>query len=321
MPLPDLTKKYAFEEATVVLFNPVSQMRSTLRDAMLVQGFRNILDYSDLQRTRQAIIERSPDLIMLDLDREKEEVCNLVREIRHSSISDDPFAVIIALSWHPSIEAVNNSLEAGVDDIVMMPVSIKLVSDRIDILVRNRKEFVVTASYVGPDRRSPEDTRKDPIGLGTIKVPNNLRFKATGDVAAAASESIVSNVKAKINNHRLNRYTQRIAWLIDETLRLKATSMEVPTASEKRLDEVASLVDSLALELETLSQIELLEICDSMVRVIENIRSTPTKQFCELLKIHAFAITATLIETEGAADMVIAALNDARSRLDRARSA
>ena len=103
MPLPDLTKKYAFEEATVVLFNPVSQMRSTLRDAMLVQGFRNILDYSDLQRTRQAIIESSPDLIMLDLDREKEEVCNLVREIRHSSISDDPFAVIIALSWHPSI--------------------------------------------------------------------------------------------------------------------------------------------------------------------------------------------------------------------------
>ena len=203
----------------------------------------------------------------------------------------------------------------------MMPVSIKLLSDRIDILIRNRKEFVVTASYVGPDRRSAEDTRKDPIGLGTIKVPNNLRFKATGDVAAAASESIVSNVKAKINNHRLNRYAQRIAWLIDETLRLKATSMEVPTASEKRLDEVASLVDSLALELESLSQIELLEICDSMVRVIENIRSTPTKQFYELLKIHAFAVTATLMETEGAADLLIAALNDARSRLDRARSA
>ena len=203
----------------------------------------------------------------------------------------------------------------------MMPVSIKLLSDRIDILIRNRKEFVVTASYVGPDRRSAEDTRKDPIGLGTIKVPNNLRFKATGDVAAAASESIVSNVKAKINNHRLNRYAQRIAWLIDETLRLKATSMEVPTASEKRLDEVASLVDSLALELESLSQIELLEICDSMVRVIENIRCTPTKQFYELLKIHAFAVTATLMETEGAADLVIAALNDARSRLDRARSA
>ena len=321
MPLPDLTKKYAFEEAIVVLFNPVSQMRSTLRDAVLVQGFRNILDYSDLQRTRQAIIESSPDLIMLDLDREKEEVCKLVREIRHSSISDDPFAVIIALSWHPSIEAVNNSLEAGVDDIVMMPVSIKLLSDRIDILIRNRKEFVVTASYVGPDRRSAEDTRKDPIGLGTIKVPNNLRFKATGDVAAAASESTVSNVKAKINDHRLNRYAQRIAWLIDETLRLKATSMEVSTASEKRLDEVASLVDSLALELESLSQIELLEICDSMVRVIENIRSTPTKQFYELLKIHAFAVTATLMETEGAADLLIAALNDARSRLDRARSA
>jgi DNA-binding response OmpR family regulator len=314
-------KKYAFDQATVVLFNPLSQMRATLRDAMLVVGFRNILDYGDLERTRTAIIERAPDLVLLDLDREKESVCTLVREVRHSNITADPFVVIIALTWHPSLETVNNSLEAGVDDIITMPISIKLINERIDALIRNRKEFVVTASYVGPDRRTGESARTDPIGLGTIRVPNNLRFKAAGDVEAAASADSVTAVQARINNHRLNRYAQRIAWLIDETLKVKASGNELPAASAKRLDEVAKLTDDLAFDIEVLGQVELLDICDSMVRVIENIRSTPTRQFYELLKVHAFAITATLMETDGAADLVIQALNDATAKLKLARSA
>lgn len=318
MSAPD--NNYAFDQVTVVLFNPLGQMRATLRDAMLVQGFRNILDYGDLERTRAAIIERSPDLILLDLDREKEEVCKLVREIRQSGLSTDPFVVIIALSWHPSLEAVNNSLEAGIDDIITMPISIKLLSDRIDVLIRNRKDFVVTSSYVGPDRRNVMKNRDDMLGLGTIRVPNNLRYKATGDVEAAASDEQITAVQAKINNHRLNRYAQRIAWLVDETLKLKAAGREVPASSAKRLDETASLVDSLSLELESLGYIELLEICDSMVRVIENVRSTPTRQLYELLKIHAYAVMATLMEREGAADLVIDALNDARAKLNRVRA-
>lgn len=316
-----IDKKYAFDQVTVLLFNPAAQMRATLRDATLAQGFRNIFDCGGLERTRTAIIERTPDLIILDLDREKEEVCKLVREIRQGNLCPDPFVVIIALSWHPSLEAVNNSLEAGIDDIIMMPISIKLISDRIDVLIRNRKDFVVTSTYIGPDRRARSDKRSDTLGLGTIRVPNNLRFKATGDVEAAASGDVVSAVQAQINNHRLNRYAQRVVWLIDQTLRLKATGKEVLSASAKRLDEVASLIDSLALELESLGQMELLDICDSMVRVLENIRGTPTRQFYELLKVHAYAITATLMESDGAADLVIDALNDARIKLNRAKSA
>ena len=314
-------KKYAYEQATVVLFNPLGQMRATLRDAMLVLGFRNILDFGDLARTRTAIIERTPDLVLLDLDREKVAICELVREIRHSNITADPFVVIMAMTWHPHLDTVNNSLEAGVDDILTMPISIKLINERIDALIRNRKEFVVTSSYVGPDRRTGESARSDPLGLGTIRVPNNLRFKAAGDTTAMASSDTVAAIQAKVNNHRLNRYAQRIAWLIDETLKVMASGNEVPAASLRRLDEVAKLSDELAFEIEALGQVELLDICDSMVRVIENIRSTPTRQFYELLKIHAFAVTATLMETEGAADLVIRALKDATARLKLARSA
>lgn len=314
-------QKYALDQATVVLFNPLSQMRATLRDAMLVIGFRNILDYGDLERARNAIIERAPDLVLLDLDREREAVCELVREVRHSRLCADPFMVIIALSWHPSIEAVNNSMEAGIDDIITMPLSIKLITARLNTLIWNRKNFVVTSTYVGPDRRNVDRTLADPLSLGTIKVPNNLRFKTTGDAEFAASNEAVSAVQAHINNHRLNRYAQRIAWLVDEALKSRAEGTETERMRQERYEETSHLIDDLAYELEAQGHMALMEICDSMARVQETLNAAPSKQLYELLKVHALAITATLLEREGAAELVVEALNNATAKVKRAQTA
>lgn len=317
----DSKNKYALEQATVVLFNPLSQMRATLRDAMLVLGFRHIYDFSDLERARNAIVEQTPDLVLLDLDREKDAVCNLVHEVRHSRMASDPFMVICALSWNPSVEAVNTSLEAGVDDIITMPISIKLLSERIDMLIRSRKNFVVTSSYVGPDRRANSRITDDPLGLGTIQVPNNLRYKATGDTKAIASSDAISKVQDRINNHRVNRYAQRVAWLVDEMVRDLSEGKDKETIRRERNNELASLIENLAVDLQLQGYGDLLDITDSMSNVLENIVATPTKQFYELLKVHALAITATLLEKEGAAELVIQALNDATAKLSRSKIA
>jgi hypothetical protein len=55
--------KHSLEQATLILYKPVAQMRATLRQAMLSFGFRNILDFGTLDNTRTAIIERGPDLL------------------------------------------------------------------------------------------------------------------------------------------------------------------------------------------------------------------------------------------------------------------
>jgi DNA-binding response OmpR family regulator len=313
-------QKLTLDQATLVLFNPRAQMRSTLRDTLLGLGFRNILDFGDLERTRTSIIKRSPDLVILDLDREKEEICSLVREIRHSKICDDPFLVIIALSWHPSLDAVNNSMEAGIDDIITMPISTKLLSERIHTLIRHRKDFVVISSYVGPDRRTGERIENDPSEPGTIKVPNNLRFKTMGDTEAAASPEFIDTVQARINNHRLNRHAQRIVWLIDESLKADPTGSNPTNVSAQRHAEIANMIEQLAYDLESQGYGEMVEICDSMDNVLDFLRHSPNKKFYELLRLHAFAVTATLMEREGAGELVIAALNEATAHLERLRS-
>lgn len=312
--------KFPLDQATLVLFNPMGPMRSTLREAVHALGFRNILDFGDLDRTRNAIAERAPDLVLLDLDHQKEEVCKLVREVRHSQLAADPFVVIMALSWHPSLDAVNNSMESGIDDLIMMPISIKLLADRINALITHRKHFVVTSSYVGPDRRSPGRSAEDPIGLGTIQVPNNLRYKTIGDATAAASAEAVSAIQAKINNHRLNRHAQRITWLIDESLKKHGEGADLAMAGAQFLAEITAQMEQLAFDLESQGYGNLLDICDSMQSVLDCIRRRPTKQLYELLRVHALATTATLMEREGAAELVISALNEATAKVKQAKT-
>jgi hypothetical protein len=212
-------------------------------------------------------------------------------------------------------------MESGIDDIITMPISTKLLSDRINKLIRHRKNFVVTSSYVGPDRRTGELIENDPMKPSTIKVPNNLRFKTMGDSEAAASPQVISEMQTRINNHRLNRHAQRIVWLIDESLKADPSGSKPTDINAQRYAEIGNMIELLAYDLESRGYIEMVEICDSMTNVLEFLRHSPHKKFYELLRLHAFAVTATLMEREGAADMVITALNEATAHLERLRSA
>lgn len=319
--MPAQDKKYAFAQATVVLFNPQVQMRSILRSAMQGLGFENVFDYGEFDQARFAVIERAPDLVLLDLDSEKDKVCGLVREIRNTNVCPDPFVPVMVMSWQPNMPMVNTIMEAGVDDMIVMPISIKLIYDRIDALIRNRPEFVVTASYVGPERRSGGREKIDALGLGTIKVPNTLRFKATGDQSAVASIDVINEVKARIDHHRVNRYAQRIQWLVDQIQKDKAKKTEVPTVTVQRHDEIGRLIEDTSFDLRARGYMELMEITDSMMRLLDMVRARHSKQFYDFLRLHAMAINATLLEREGAAALVAQALQETASYLDKIEAA
>ena len=244
-----------------------------------------------------------------------------MREIRGTNICADPFVPVMAFSWQPNLSVVNKMMEAGIDDLIVMPISLKLIYDRIDVLIRNRPEFVVTASYVGPERRTGGREKVDPLGLGTIKVPNTLRYKTTGDVTAIASSEIVTEIKEKIEHHRINRYAQRIQWLVDQIQADKAKNNEVSAVTVQRHDEIGRLIEDTAFDLRAKGFTELLEITDSMVRLLDFVRARHSKQFYDFLRLHAMAINATLLEREGAATMVQQALSETAEYLDRIEAA
>ena len=96
-----------------------------------------------------------------------------------SRIFANPFLVINVITWKPSDDVIRTLVNAGADDIIVMPISIGAVASRVDNIIQNRKKFVATPRYVGPDRRQPG--RENDSELAGFDVPNGVRYKATGD--------------------------------------------------------------------------------------------------------------------------------------------
>lgn len=118
------------------------------------------------------------------------------------------------------------------DVLIAAPVSPALILDRIDSLVNNRKPFVVTSEYIGPDRRFLDD-RESEIEL--INVPKSLREKALGQFNTSRHKDLVAATRANINNQKIDRRAFQISYLADKNIEdfQNGTITNAGTVSEK----------------------------------------------------------------------------------------
>lgn len=300
-------------EVSVIALAPQPGLRRTLRDLMLSVGLVNFHDFETLDRLRAALGEQTPDLIMLALDYERDPVCELIRDIRRARIAQNPYLVILTLTWNADHLTVNEAIVAGADDIITMPLSIGMLRDRIVNMIENRKEFVVTATYVGPDRR-PSSRQVFGAEAGTTPVPNSLRYKATGDESAAAMPEAIRGTERRLAQQRIHQLAKRLSHLASD---MKEHALHYPAnpVRPESADELDGLLAQISVHAVFTNAVHLPDLAASMERMAAEIRQSyrlDTRVF-ELLELHGLAIRAALKEGGGgdAARLTTRALNEA----------
>ncbi len=306
----DQVHDYDFSQVSVVLFNSTPGMRRTLRDAFASLRIRRIKDCRDLVVTRDAVINIEPDILFLDLDNNHDAVCALINDIRHSNVGANPFMVIMLVTWDSDEPTIAEAMRAGADDIVSMPVSINVLKARIENMTRNRKQFIVTSDYVGPERRTHERARASSADdIGTIVVPNSLRHKVAGDTKAAAHADVIEDANRLVSQHLLHRMMTELSQ--------QATDLEAQVKQQDHFDipdqtlgQMSDLLGAITNHIDTKGYDNLKVLAESMNQVMTTILATsdPSANMFEILKLHGQAIGATLWDKDGAADMVVSAL-------------
>ena len=315
-----MKQEYDFTGVRAMLFNGTVGMRRTIRDVLHGIGFQAIEDFGDLNNARRRIPDLMPDLLILDLDHDREGVCNIVRKIRQGLLGGNPFPVIIMHTWQPLGETIGSAMNAGADDIIGMPISVRLLSERIENMIFNRKDFVVTTSYVGPDRRVNE--RSSAGAISSFAVPNGLRHKATGDASAAVSDEFIRGTNQTIAEHRLQRLTTQINELTTGLETANATSGAVVTLPKDQLEQLSGLLGQITGHLEAQGTANMLELAFSMRGVMTHLleSSNPTPRQLKLLTLHGQAVAATLRDDANAGEFVLNALNQASDMIERQAS-
>lgn len=301
--------KLDLDKVHVLLYETKANIRRVIKFALLEIGFQEVHECTNLGDVKTVLRMYNPDLMILDLDQGHKAVSRFMRDIRHQYSGDNPFVVSIATTWRADPEIVRAALDGGVDDIIMKPISVQILSQRINNLIHNRREFIATTDYVGPERRSEEfrsPSEKDP---GHIKVPNSLRYKATGDEKAVVDDAAV---KAALEAVVLQKIQRLSIELSNNAAQLEGLSGSYENSFEisAKIELAAKMIRQVQQYIQGQKLDGIIQIANSMAHVMEMIKVSvdpKPKQF-EILKLHSQAVTAALLDRKAEAKELAKAL-------------
>lgn len=185
------------------------QRRMILRMALGERGIGNVFEAIRLEDLHHQIIARQPDLIICDEVMGDTEVASLIHGVRQGSVGASPFLVVATLSGLPVADKVRGLVNAGVDDLISLPVAPRAVVARTLSLIDRRRPFVVTSDYIGPDRRHASRRADTPPRL-LIEPPNTLRLKALGQYNAEVVARQIDALRGELNLRKIERHAERI---------------------------------------------------------------------------------------------------------------
>ncbi len=195
--------------ARTVIYDPVTQNLRATRYGLYEAGFREIEGYNELGEVRKRLASGPMDLLVAEAG-ENEEVYDLVRQLRQGKLSENPFSVVFITSWRSDQEAVGAALRSGADDLIIRPFSTNFIDTRIRSAIDNRKQFVVTSDYMGPDRRGAVRDEAGPR-VRMFDAPNTLQSAVKGDRGAMeARQAEIESYKDIVRRERAVRIAVKI---------------------------------------------------------------------------------------------------------------
>lgn len=121
-----------------------------------------------------------PDIVICDYILDGKNICDIARGIRANDNSAVRFVPIILLTAHTSLSRITQARDAGVNVVCQKPIRARELFRRLVFVVDQPQPFVLSQTYVGPDRRrlnAPEYTGEERRWVGSAEPVRPFEFE------------------------------------------------------------------------------------------------------------------------------------------------
>jgi DNA-binding response OmpR family regulator len=292
----------SFQDARVALMEADETVRRHTRSALKAIGFSNIESVSDLDGLDRAQQSKRHDLLVFGVAGGDREVVRHVHGLRRENWPNDPFAPILLTGSGLSRGSVVMALHAGPDQILLYPFSPSQMGERISGLLSQRKEFVETLDYIGPDRRGGRRSVTDGI---TVPVPNALKAAVERCGDFAPSPEAISAARKSLQTGKLVNLGRRIA-AHAKAVQKSATPNSEGRIDNDRLNDLWASSVEFSLLSEELRVDRLLPYGQAVERVVRDIAEGPRIVGDDTLRLLVKAALALLTVAENTAPQMLA---------------
>lgn len=295
-------EKLALDQVDILLIDPDRAVRSTIRNILIDNGFRNVTMGGGIADIESKFQINMPDLLISDIKLGDGSLSDFVYKLRHHDVGSNPFLPIIATAWSPTSDDVRSVVQSGADDIVAKPLSAGQLLQRIMMLIKARKPFVVTSAYIGPDRRKPGEDAERGEHIEQIMVPNVLKAKATADgrMNVAQIQREIDACSKKVNLQKLDRHAHQALWLVERIVPGLAYGSP-DEATSRSLERLLYVAEDTGRRMVGTPFAHVDELCKSLIEVTSRILSAgdfPSPKDVSLLQPLAKAIQRGFDESD-----------------------
>ena len=270
------------KKATVYIGEKNFAVRQQLRDLFQGQGIKQIVVQSTIGALRDVIKEITPDLLVLADDFDPG-VFDMVREIRFHQLGDNPFMLISMLVNPNRRDVLARSIEVGVDDIIIKPVTAERVQERLKLVTFHRRPFIATDGYMGPERK------KDDVHHMVRRIPviNTLFEKVSGrEMDKFALKAAVEGSLQKVLQAQLDSQSFRLGEVCERLVQAYDTGT-INDGVEADLMTLADVLTDAGRVAERLKDKQLGALCASLAENVHQIAyhyAEPTDKEIDLIR-------------------------------------
>lgn len=255
--------------ARVAVAGIPGQLREPLLDAVKPLGCGDIAVVRDRKELLEELQLERPDLVFLSAEFDGGRAGGLVKDLRSSRLgpSVNPFATVLLTSWDREEAPVRLALETGADGVLLLPTPMNRMQSLVANFIRQRRPFIVTSDYIGPERRSDPNRRGD---IPYFRVPNTLAAKISGDPDMLAAELAgIEPARRAVLEERLQREAFQLAFLAKLISETGVADPAVSKTPARMLELAQSLLDKAGAE----RQAALVPLVSSLRATLEQIVS------------------------------------------------
>ncbi len=162
----------------VLILDDDIQMAKVVRDMLDAIGFERIFTARDGTAGLKIMQQRPIDLVLTDWRMEPMNGISLVKFVRTSPDSPNRFLPIIMMTGQAEMEHVHEARDAGVNEFVVKPFTVRTLMERIITVIEQPRSFVMAKSFKGPDRRRRK--QDSPVGVERRRRRDDDPFSAGG---------------------------------------------------------------------------------------------------------------------------------------------
>ena len=144
---------YNLQNLKFVVIDDNQHMRVLVRQLLHAFGVRSIREAEDGASALKLLRTFDTDMAICDWNMQPLNGTEFTRMVRTSTDIKNPFLPIIMLTGHTEFRRVAEARDSGIDEYLAKPISAWSLYRRIVSIIENRRNFIETPTYFGPDRR------------------------------------------------------------------------------------------------------------------------------------------------------------------------